>query len=314
MQAEKSKKGIGIIYIVGAAMSFALMNLFVRLAGDLPVMQKVFFRNLIAAFATFFLLLFQKEKFHIKKGCLPYLFLRASIGFLGVILNFYAIDRLNISDASILNKLSPFFAIVFSALLIKEKPTIWETAFVLVAFVGAIFVVNPSFDLSVLPAVAGFFSGACAGFAYACVRVLGKKGERSDMTVFFFSAFSTLVSLPFAIAFYEPMTAIQLVYLLLAGASATGGQFFITAAYRSAPAKDIAVFDYSQVLFAALLGFFFLDQIPTPLSFVGYAIIIGAAVGRYFYDRHRHKKEVAQAATEPPQPDPAPEEEPPKTQ
>lgn len=103
------------------------------------------------------------------------------------------------------------------------------------------------------------------------------------MTVFFFSAFSTLVSLPFMIAFFQPMTAWQLTSLLLAGFSATGGQFFITAAYRKAPAKEIAVFDYSQVLFAALLGFFFLEQIPDLFSWIGYAVIIGTAIAKWLY-------------------------------
>ena len=197
MHSVRLQKSMGIVYILGAAFCFALMNLFVRLAGDLPVMQKVFFRNLIATAVVFFLLLFQKEKFRIhSKSCIPWLFLRAAIGFAGVILNFYAIDRLNISDASILNKLSPFFAIVFSALLLKERPSVIEIVFVLITFGGAMFVVKPSFGWETVPALAGFFSGACAGFAYTCVRILGEKGERSDMTVFFFSAFSTLASLP----------------------------------------------------------------------------------------------------------------------
>lgn len=285
MPTNARKKSLGIVFILGAALCFALMNLFVNAAGELPTMQKVFFRNAIATLVAFVVLLFDKQKFRIHgKDCILWLFLRALIGFIGVVLNFYAIDRLSsISDASILNKLSPFFAILFSVFLLKEKPKIVEIIFVLIAFAGAMCVVNPRFDYSVLPAVAGFCSGACAGFAYTCVRILGKKGERGMMTVFVFSAFSSLVSLPFTIATYVPMTAWQWISLLLAGASASGGQFFITAAYRQAPAKEIAVFDYAQVLFAALLGFFFLEQIPSVLSIAGYCIIVFAAVGRWLY-------------------------------
>ncbi|MGN0823310.1 MAG: DMT family transporter [Candidatus Gallimonas sp.] len=284
-------KSIGIILIIGAALCFALMNLFVNMAGDLPTMQKVFFRNLIAAIVVFFLLLRSKEKFRIHdKSCLLWLFLRSLIGFIGVVLNFYAIDRLNISDASILNKLSPFFAILFSVFLLRERPTAVEIAFVCITFGGAMFVVKPSFSMEAIPAVAGFFGGACAGFAYTCVRILGGKGERSNMTVFFFSAFSTVASLPFMIAFYKPMSPWQLICLLLAGLSATGGQFFITAAYRKAPAKEIAVFDYSQVLFAALFGFLFLDQLPDLWSVIGYIIIIGTAIAKWLYHLKRSER------------------------
>ena len=306
MQENASKRTVGVLFILGAALCFALMNLFVNLAGDLPVMQKVFFRNLIASVAVFFLLLFQKEKFRIhSKECLFWLFLRSFVGFLGVILNFYAIDTIgSISDASILNKLSPFFAILFSVFLLKEKPRLYEIGFVALAFLGALFVVKPTFTAASLPALAGVLSGASAGFAYSCVRILGTKGERGMMTVFFFSAFSTLVALPFFIAFYEPMTPFQLFALLMAGVSATGGQFFITAAYRFAPAKEIAVFDYSQVLFAAVLGFLFLDQLPDLFSLAGYGIIIGAAVGKQLLARRLAKRQSPSCKEQPGPPPP----------
>ena len=306
MQENASKRTVGVLFILGAALCFALMNLFVNLAGDLPVMQKVFFRNLIASVAVFFLLLFQKEKFRIhSKECLFWLFLRSFVGFLGVILNFYAIDTIgSISDASILNKLSPFFAILFSVFLLKEKPRLYEIGFVALAFLGALFVVKPTFTAASLPALAGVLSGASAGFAYTCGRVLSVKGERGMMTVFFFSAFSTLVALPFFIAFYEPMTPFQLFALLMAGVSATGGQFFITAAYRFAPAKEIAVFDYSQVLFAAVLGFLFLDQLPDLFSLAGYGIIIGAAVGKQLLARHLAKRQSPSPEKQPGPPSP----------
>ena len=71
--------------------------------------------------------------------------------------------------------------------------------------------------------------------------------------------------------------------LLLAGISAACGQFSITKAYTKAPAREISVFDYTQVLFAAILGFLFLEQIPDQLSFLGYAIIIGSAVFKWAY-------------------------------
>lgn len=294
MRKEVRKKLFGILFILGAALMFALMNLFVNKAGELPLMQKVFFRNFFATVIVFFTLLFSKEKFRIHdKSCILWLFLRAGIGFLGVVLNFYAIDHIgSISDASILNKLSPFFAILFSVFLMKEKPSIPEIIFVLIAFAGAMLVVNPRFDMQIVPALSGFLSGACAGFAYTCVRVLGKKGERNDIIIFFFSAFSSLVSLPFMIIYYEPMTGMQWLYLVLAGLSAAGGQFFITAAYKQAPAKEIAVFDYAQVLFAALLGFLFLNQIPKTLSIIGYVVIIGAAVGNFIYRLEKTKREA----------------------
>ena len=80
---------------------------------------------------------------------------------------------------------------------------------------------------------------------------------------------------------YEAMTVKQLICLLMAGAAAAGGQFSITAAYFHAPAKEISVFDYTQVIFAAILSFLFFRDLPDIWSFVGYVIIIGTAIWKW---------------------------------
>lgn len=153
------------------------------------------------------------------------------------------------------------------------------------AFIGAVFVVKPAFNMQFVNAMIGVIGGLGAGIAYTFVRKLGKKGERGPMIVMVFSAFSCLCTLPFLIAEFQPMKTEQLLCLLMAGVSAAGGQIFITKAYTKAPAKEISVFDYTQVLFAALLGFVFFGQIPDWMSLVGYLIIIGSAIFKWNYLR-----------------------------
>lgn len=274
----------GILCILGAAFFFALMNLFVQLSGELPIMQKAFFRNIVACLFAFFMILKSGSGFRIGKGNFKYMMGRSIAGVAGVVCNFYAISHLNsISDASMLNKLSPFFAILFSIVLIGERPDTVEWLTIVTAFAGALFVIKPSAGLASFPALIGLFGGLGAGIAYAFVRKLGLRGERGPMIVLFFSASSSLMLLPGLILSYEPMTTGQLLSLVMAGVSATGGQYCITAAYSYSPAKEISVYDYTQVLFAALLGFIFLGQIPDYLSVIGYIIIIGVAIFRWQY-------------------------------
>lgn len=275
----------GILYIIMAGFFFALMTFFVRLSGDLPTMEKAFFRNAVAAVIAFGTLVKSKEKFAFKKENIPDLFMRSLCGTLGLICNFYAIDKLNIADANILNKLSPFFAILMSYFILKEKANKIEWLSVIVAFIGALFVVKPSFNMQFVYAMIGVCGGLGAGIAYTFVRKLGKKGERGPVIVLCFSVFSCVVTMPFLMFQFQPMSLSQFVFLTLAGVSAAGGQFSITKAYTKAPARDISVFDYTQVLFAALLGFLFLDQIPDMLSLIGYVIIIGSAVFKWAYIR-----------------------------
>lgn len=274
----------GILYIIMAGLFFALMTFFVRMAGNLPTMQKAFFRNAVAAVAALFLLARSEEGFKIKKSSWRDLFLRSFFGTMGLICNFYAVDRLAIADANILNKLSPFFAIIMSYFILKEKANKTEWLCVVVAFIGALFVVKPSMDMQFVNAMIGMLGGFGAGVAYTFVRKLGKAGERGPVIVMCFSVFSCIVTTPFLIIGAKPMSLYQIVMLLLAGAAATGGQLSITNAYTKAPAKEISVFDYSQVVFAAALGLVFLGQIPDLMSIIGYVIIIGSAVFKWNYN------------------------------
>lgn len=103
----------------------------------------------------------------------------------------------------------------------------------------------------------------------------------------FFSAFSCIVTLPYLIFDFHPMTLAQFGCLLLAGLFASGGQFTITAAYTCAPAGEISIYDYSQIIFSTILGFLFLRQIPDLWSFVGYGIIIAASVAMFLFNNRK---------------------------
>ena len=286
-----------IILIILSAFCFALMNMFVHLAGDLPAVQKSFFRNLIAFIIAVFAMIKDRVSLKVDKKAYIPLFLRSFIGTLGILCNFYALDRLDLADASILNKMSPFFVIIFSIIILKENITMPQLLFVLGALVGALFVVKPSFsNTSALPAFIALTGGICAGFAYTMVRLLGKQGVKGVIIVAVFSGFSCLFTLPFLIFNFTPMTFSQFIILICAGLSAAGGQFTITAAYTNAPAREVSVYDYTQIIFAAALGFLVFGQVPDLLSWIGYAIIVAMAIAMFFYNKHRseaeQKKEV----------------------
>ena len=279
----------GIFYIILAAFGFAFMNLFVKLAGDLPAIEKSFFRNLVAVFFAFTVMKKKKIPFNIPKGTGKYIFFRSLFGTIGIFANFYAIGKLYIADASMLNKLSPFFAIIFSYFLLKEKIKLYQFACVLTAFVGALFILRPGFDsVATFPAFIGLLGGMGAGLAYTNVRMATKLGARGPLIVFCFSVFSCVCAIPFIIFDHQPLTWWQLVSLLMAGLSATLGQFSITAAYTYAPASELSVYDYTQIVFAALLGMIFLGEVPDVISILGYLIICGAGIAMFLI---RRKKE-----------------------
>lgn len=290
--ANVSNRTKGIICILLSAFCFSGMSSFINLSGDVPVPQKVFFRNLVALFIATITLVKNKESFKPHKGCIKYHLIRSSAGLLGVFGNFYATTKMaSTADAAILNKMSPFFTLIFSAIFLKEKVKPRQAAAIGIAFVGAMFVIKPTMNnVELFPSLCGFIGGVCAGGAYTCVRHMGNKGENGRFTVFFFSLFSCLVTAPYLVFNFHPMSARQWIYLFMVGVCAAGGQFAITAAYTFAPSREISVYDYSNIIFTAISGYFFLGgQIPDALSFVGYFIICAMAVWMFLYNKKEHR-------------------------
>ncbi len=290
----------GIFFIILAAFSFSTMSLFVQLAGDgVPFMQKTLFRNIVAVFFSLGLILKQGGDFSFKRENLKFFILRASFGTISMFLNFYAIDNLILADSSTIAKLSPFFVIIFSFFILGERIKLWQVASIIVAFIGSVFIINPhiifsiftgtqiSSTMSTIPALAGFFGAMTAGIAYTFIRKLSLGGERGPFIIFFFSAFSMVACLPFVIFNFVPMTITEFLCLIGAGLAASGGQFAITSAYSYAPAKDISVYDYSQIIFAAIYSFFIFGELPSGYSVIGYVIIIAVAI--YMFIRGNNK-------------------------
>lgn len=287
-----SPKHKGIFYILLSAFCFACMSAFVRLSGDVPTIQKSFFRNIVALAVALGVLVKNHQGIRPENPKnLPMLLARSIFGTIGILANFYAVDHLLLSDASMLNKMSPFFAVIASYFLLKEKVKLPQLLTLGGAFLGALFIIKPTLsNMALIPALIGLGGGLCAGIAYTYVRKLGLHGEKGPLIVFFFSSFSCLAALPFVIFRYSPMSVSQLLCLLGAGLAATGGQFSITAAYCNAPAREISVYDYSQVIFSAALGFFLFGDRPDVLSLIGYVLICSMAVMSFRYNNRALKK------------------------
>lgn len=270
-----SDRSKGILFVLLAALSFALMTACVRLAGEISTFEKAFFRNFVAMLITGTILLRQHVPIKCNREGRRFLLGRAIFGTLGLICNFYAVSRINLADANMLNKMSPFFAVLFSALLLKEKMSLKQLLVVLGAFGGSLLIIKPSpANLQLLPSLVGAAGGIAAGAAYACLRGATTHGAPRTFVIFFFSVFSSLTLLPLALMNFTMPSPMQLLWLLLCGVFGACGQFSITAAYTFAPAREISVYDYSQIVFSALMGFFLFGQIPDALSFLGYGILL----------------------------------------
>lgn len=270
--------------MVLSTLSFAIMAVCVRKSGDLPLFEKVFFRNFIMLFIVIFLIWRSDINWLGEPRNRKFLAARALLGFTGVCLFFYAILNINLSDASVLNKLSPFFVFIFAVLFLKEKLGRFRIPALVIAFIGSIMVIQPRFDVSVLPAAAGAASALTAGLAYTIVRYLGDK-EHPYTIIFYFSCIATLISLPLMLLDFVRPNMEQLLFLLLTGVFAAGGQYLLTLAYKHAKASEISVYNYSHVVWAFIIGLLFFGEIPNMIAIIGTLLIVGTGVALWTYDR-----------------------------
>lgn len=291
-----------IIYMILASTCFALMGLAVKYAEGISMFQKVLFRNLVILFIIVPPMLkrgplargeglTRAGRWRIflgERGNRKYLLLRSCFGFGGVVLYFYAIMRMSLADSSMLNHLSPFFVTIFAVVFLKDRLAPYQIPALLAAFAGALFIIKPRFDFSVLPALVGVASAVSAGAAYTVLNFLGGR-EDSATPIFWFSSLSTLVSLPIALAFWKSPDTAEWLALLATGAAAAGGQYFVTLAYQHAPAGEISIFDYTNILISGLLGWLVFGEIPDRWSALGGVIIIAVALFLFIKTKRRAK-------------------------
>jgi len=273
-------KSKGILFISLSAFFFSLMAVAVKATPNIPVVEKIFFRNMIGLIPIII------NSYHAKKSLKPnnkkLILLRSTFGLLGIFAYYTALSLLSLSDAVIINKLSPFFVLIFSALFLKEKIKGKQIYALILAVTGALFVIKPSFDLTIIPALIGLASAILAGAAYTTVRKLSESDEPL-VIVFYFSLITTLVTLPmmvFTKTFVMP-NSMEFLLLTLIGLSAVTAQILMTSAYRYAPAGELAIYTYSNIIFSIIFSIVIWSDFPDFYSLIGALLIVSGGYINY---------------------------------
>ncbi|GAB6109773.1 DMT family transporter [Fusibacter bizertensis] len=269
----------GIIYILLSALFFSIMAAAVKSVPNLPLSEKVFFRNFVGLVAIFFTVM--RMKIPLKVHNPKLMLLRSLFGLTGVGLYYAALEILPLADAVILNKLSPFFVMIFASLFLKEsigKLQKWALA---IGIIGALLVIKPTFNVSILPAIIALLSAVFAGAAYTVIRKLVEY-DNPTVIVFYFCLISSIVLIPFMVIEGFAIPSLQeFIGLMSIGISALLAQLFMTNAYKYAPASELSIYTYINIVFSSLWGFLLWSEIPDSISIVGGLLIISAAFVNY---------------------------------
>jgi drug/metabolite transporter (DMT)-like permease len=282
---------------------FAVMSVLVRYLGDrIPLGQVVFFRSafglvpivaiyawrgeLATAFRT------GRPLGHVTRGC---------ISVVGMFLNFAALARLPLVDATAISFAGPFVTVALAALIPKERVQTHRWYAVAAGFAGVMVMLWPYLDIGTL--VSAGSTATTIGTACALSSAVANSGaviqtrrltdsETTSSIVFYFSLICTLISLVSLAFAWRTPSAPELAALVTTGILGGVSHLLLTESYRYAPASVVAPFDYVSLLWAFFFGLVLFGEIPSAYVYAGAAIVAGSGLFVIWRERSRGMKDM----------------------
>ena len=296
----------GIALKLLATLSFTLMYVFIKLAGDVHFTQAVFYRCLFSLPVVFVVAHFTIGMSEMVKTKRPLVHLsRALVGLTALTMTVTAtIYYLPLADVTAFGFVMPIFAVIMAAIILKEDVGAWRWGAVIVGFGGVMLMCEPHGGiLGIIANLYGQSVGAAlalggalmSSFVVIFVRQMNST-EKSETIVFYFMGISTLISGVAMLFAYEPLTWIQILFLILSGIAGGIGQVAMTYGYRFAEPSLLASFDFTSMVWATLFGYLLFAEVPAVIMLVGAAIVI--ASGSFIaWREHRQRKDEVVSAT-----------------
>ena len=271
-----SPAALGALCALGASLMMALMGGAVRMASvEIPNEMVVFLRN---AFGLLVLgpWIMKAGLSGLATSQWPGHLLRSLTGLSAMYCFFYAIARLDLAQAVLLNFSAPLYIAPIAWLWLGEAMTGRLALSALVGFAGVALILKPGLAFSTDAAI-GALSGLLAAIAMVSLRSMAPS-EPPVRAVVYFSAIGTLVSaVPLAWAWQTP-APVTLLIMAAAGIFATLGQILLTTGYLLAPAARVGPYTYSTVIFATLIGWVFWHEVPDRMSTAGALLVCLAGI------------------------------------
>jgi drug/metabolite transporter (DMT)-like permease len=248
----------GSLWMLIAALGFATMGALVKVgSAKFSIAELVFYRSV---FGLLMIVTFIRiKRLPIKTPHLNKQLSRALLGFIALLMFFYAISHLPLATAITLNYTSPLFLAVFMPFMLHEQPKKILYLAILISFIGITLLLKPSFAREDLFAgIVGLCSGVGAALAYVHVKQLGNLYEPDWRTVFYFTLISTLGAGVWMLLDHVAIVIWQdLPVLLGLAASATLAQLALTRAYRTGRTLSVASLSYTTIVISSLFGILF---------------------------------------------------------
>lgn len=284
----------GLLWMMLAGLLFVAMTAVVKHVGaEVPAAQSAFLRFAMGLPLALPMLwpLRRARPTGRQTGLLA---LRGLVHGFGVICWFFAMTRIPLAEVTAMNYLNPVYVTVMATLLLGER---WETrrmVAVLAAFAGALLILRPGLRAVEWGHVAMIGASLGLGSGYLIAKRLAAEMSPS-VIVGMLSVTVPLVLLPFALAVWVPVGAIELGWFALTAAFATAAHYAMTRAFAAAPLGVTQPATFLQLVWSVLLGAALFGERVDPFVILGGAVIMGAVTWltlREAADRHAQEAEA----------------------
>ena len=276
--ASRDETGRGIAFACAAVVVFSAVNAMAKWqAASYPISEIVFFRSLFALLPVLLLAVRGGFGRALATSMPGTHFLRSLIWFVSVYSTFAAYHLLPMADAAAIAFSAPLFLTALSALVLHERVGIHRWSAVTAGFLGVLIMIRPGAGMFQWGALFALCNAVCYAVGSLAVRQMAST-ERSVTIVFYTMLLATLLSgltLPFLWVAPSPLDFAMMVAMGLLGGI---GQLLVVQAFHHAPASAVAPWNYTAMIWAALLGWGFWGEVPDETLLVGAAIVIGSGL------------------------------------
>ena len=300
----------GITLKLFSGLAFTCMAALIKaMSVRYPIGQMVFFRSSLALIPLLIWLGYLRHLSDAVTTKRPWNHLkRGIIGSTGMFCGFSALSYIPLPDAVAISYATPLIVVVLAALVLGETVRVYRWSAVVIGIIGVGFMLSPHLSPARLaemmrggPAIGAIFAlmGAlCSAAANIEVRKLTDT-ETTGAIVFYFMMLTTALGLStIVLGWNMPQTGFDWSALVMIGILGGIGQILMTQSYRYAEASLIAPFEYMQMIWAILLGWFVFGDFPATVVLIGAAIVISAGIFVIFREQQLGllKSKVREAA------------------
>ena len=293
---------LGIALKVAGVACFTIMLALARSYNDYPLTVVIFYRSFFAL-GVLVIWLAWRGAFPraLYTSRLPAHLVRAIAGIGSMFFTFAAFRLIPLADATALGYVQPLLVVLLAAIVLREKLTSLRVISVISGFAGILIMVwehlganAPLADNRALGTFCAVFGALLIAVAFIQVRRLTQT-EDTGAIAFYFQGTTTLVSLAgLALAVLWPSDApfaatiqsqawvwprgFDWFPLISIGVLGGCGQLLITQGFRYADASILAVFDYTSLVWAVLIGLVVFSEIPSVYVITGAGVVITAGL------------------------------------